>query len=1145
MARAHGGEWLPVALRLSQKLTAAITVAGLILVVGALSVGTLEVLIRATTRVDRTDATIQQLQSVRTALQDGETGQRGYPLTSDSAYLGPYHTAERRADSALAMLRGMPAVTPRWPRLLDSLSSDVHAKIRVLDETIALHDTAGAAAAIRLVRSNRGRRLMDQARDQVNAMELVARNQRRAEAAMRARAASLALLVIVLASIVAFLLSLLVNRAVRRDVQLHIESEERLRESADALAAQTTALEEQIEESHALTEELTRTSDQLQEALVDAEAGRTAAQTAERNTLTILSSVPDAITVFDRDGRWRYVNSQAAALLTAMGKDADRLIGRSIWEEMPQLEQSRFGQETRRALATNEVVEFEEWVPKLDAWLEQRVIPTGKTLVTISRDVTERMRAQESAQFEADLNAALAAVPLDYADLPGAIARVAVPRLADSCTVEIHDADGLQRQTTVHRDPESQQIVSGSAPDDASNPDATLAVPIPGAVAPLGTITLVMFDLRRRMTPRVRALAATLANRAGVVVERATSLRQTQLARDAAKSSATRFEFLSKASQVLGASLDYESTLQHLAQLCIGELADWCSIDVVDRDGVPRQLSAASGDADTGRRAREVRHRFPIDLDARTGVAEVIRTGRSALYPDVSEDTLHSLARGDAHLQAMRALRMTSLIVVPISARERVFGAITLIATESGRHYTADDLALAEELARRAGAAIDNARLYREAERSRAEAISANRAKSDFLATMSHEIRTPINAVIGYTQLMQMGLSGPLTPSQRTQIERISASTNHLLGLVNEVLDLAKVESGTLNVERERAIIGETVDDALALVRPQAASRSVSLSETCEGERASEYVGDAHRVRQVLTNLVANAVKFTPSGGSVVVSCECVDTPPERPSLRQETPYVAIRVRDTGPGIAPDQLDRIFEPFTQAETGYTRASSGTGLGLTISRRLARLMGGEITVQSALHKGSTFTLWLPRPGMRDVASASVPEIKPPSRPRSQASFEPIAVRFVQRIPDILLQWRTQMRSPHGIAEAVPLDDEQIDDHTATFLMEIATTIRVLGTDRAGDHGWLIRDSMVIIRAVADKHGAQRSSLGWSEASIERETQMLSDIAAGVLSSDQKSSPPDVAEAVTVTRELMAQASRVSRASLRLATSERLA
>lgn len=260
-----------------------------------------------------------------------------------------------------------------------------------------------------------------------------------------------------------------------------------------------------------------------------------------------------------------------------------------------------------------------------------------------------------------------------------------------------------------------------------------------------------------------------------------------------------------------------------------------------------------------------------------------------------------------------------------------------------------------------------------DAEQARSAADAANRAKSDFLATMSHEIRTPINAVIGYTELLELGLSGPLTEEQRSQLGRIRSSTQHLLGLVNEVLDLAKIESGTLRVEAARAHVGDTVEAALALIRPQASAKGIALSERCEGAREATYLGDEHRVRQVVTNLLGNALKFTDPGGRIEVRSVALDSAPNDIPLAAGRPYVAIRVSDTGIGIAHDQLAAIFEPFTQASAPprsyYARNRTGTGLGLSISRRLARLMDGEITVVSTPGQGSTFTLWVPA-GSRD-------------------------------------------------------------------------------------------------------------------------------------------------------------------------------
>jgi signal transduction histidine kinase len=240
------------------------------------------------------------------------------------------------------------------------------------------------------------------------------------------------------------------------------------------------------------------------------------------------------------------------------------------------------------------------------------------------------------------------------------------------------------------------------------------------------------------------------------------------------------------------------------------------------------------------------------------------------------------------------------------------------------------------------------------AEESRAEAQRANRAKSEFLANMSHEIRTPINAILGYTDLLDLGVSGTINDEQRAQLERIRVSGNHLIGLVDDLLDFARLDVASMAVDCRAFPAEQSMRTALTVVTPQAQAKGVAIDVKCEP--GARYHGDPQRVEQILVNLLGNAIKFTGRGGRVELSCESV--------TRSGAARVAFTISDTGIGIPPDRIEAIFEPFVQASSGYTRPHGGTGLGLSISRRLAELMGGQITVESEVGVGSRFTLILP-------------------------------------------------------------------------------------------------------------------------------------------------------------------------------------
>jgi PAS domain S-box-containing protein len=234
----------------------------------------------------------------------------------------------------------------------------------------------------------------------------------------------------------------------------------------------------------------------------------------------------------------------------------------------------------------------------------------------------------------------------------------------------------------------------------------------------------------------------------------------------------------------------------------------------------------------------------------------------------------------------------------------------------------------------------------------RKEAERANAAKSQFLATMSHELRTPLNAIAGYSELLKLELRGPITPEQRTDLERIDRSQRHLLSLINDVLNFAKIEAGQVAVESKPMALGQVIQSLREFVEPQLREKDLRFKMADDLPEA-EACADPDKVRQVLINLLSNAIKFTPEKGTIELQCHDDD----------KTLYICVT--DTGSGIPADKLEAIFEPFVQVNRDYASKHEGTGLGLSISRDLARRMGGDLTVKSELGKGSEFVLSLPK------------------------------------------------------------------------------------------------------------------------------------------------------------------------------------
>lgn len=401
-----------------------------------------------------------------------------------------------------------------------------------------------------------------------------------------------------------------------------------------------------------------------------------------------------------------------------------------------------------------------------------------------------------------------------------------------------------------------------------------------------------------------------------------------------------RASFLASASRELAMSLDDVATRDAVRRRTLLREGSWAIVDIVELDGTGHRLPVVHPDVSMQARAQAFADRwFPLrdqPATADQGTRRVVHAG----------DMPQADSAGDPGFGGV--------LVVPLVVRSTVLGAITFVTRDGDAPFTPDEIGLASEIADLCALALDNSRLYREARELRAMADAANRAKSTFLGNTSHELMTPLNAIGGYVTLIEMGLRGPVTADQLADLDRIRHNQQHLVTLISEILTFVKSESGRLEYHLAEVPVRAALLDVVSMLENAADERRLRLSQDARDEHLTVWA-DAGRVRQILLNLVMNAIKYAKADTDGVITI----------STSVTSDVVAIHVSDEGPGIPAENLSGIFDPFVQLPSGLADRRGGVGLGLSISRELARGMNGDLTVESTVGAGSRFTLTLPR------------------------------------------------------------------------------------------------------------------------------------------------------------------------------------
>jgi PAS domain S-box-containing protein len=401
--------------------------------------------------------------------------------------------------------------------------------------------------------------------------------------------------------------------------------------------------------------------------------------------------------------------------------------------------------------------------------------------------------------------------------------------------------------------------------------------------------------------------------------------------------------FLAQASAELAVVVNYESTLQKIVNLAVPHFADWSAVDLADKDSCLRRLAVAHQDHDKIALVHRLMQEYPPDPQSSGGAFAVLRSGKPELVCEIPDELLVQGARDERHLSLIRSLGLVSYICVPLVVSSTPLGVLTFATAESGRRYTDTDLALAMDLAQRAAVAIENTQLYQALR-------DADRRKDEFLAMLAHELRNPLAPIRSSLQILKMpGLDAATVERTQGMMER---QVQHLVRLVDDLLDVSRVMRGKITLHRERVelatIVARAVETAQPLIEAQGHELIIGLPD-----ESLPLEGDPVRLAQVVGNLLTNAAKYTEPKGSIWLTAQ------------REGGEAVLRVRDTGIGIAPDMLPRIFDLFVQVDHAATRSQGGLGIGLTLVKKLVAMHGGTVEARSAgLKKGSEFVVRLP-------------------------------------------------------------------------------------------------------------------------------------------------------------------------------------
>jgi signal transduction histidine kinase len=515
---------------------------------------------------------------------------------------------------------------------------------------------------------------------------------------------------------------------------------------------------------------------------------------------------------------------------------------------------------------------------------------------------------------------------------PTTLGRVGGRAILKRETVHVHDL--VQAAKTEFLDSQDLLTRTGTR--------TILSTPMLREGTPIGVINIRRTEVRPFSERQIRLLE-TFAAQAVIAIENVRLFKELDERTNELTRSVGELKALGEVSQAVSSTLDLETVLTRIVSHAV-QLSGTDGGAIYEYDEPSEQFLLRA----TDHMEEELIHALRAN-PPRLGDGVVGRAAASH-EPVVVPNILEERAYAPRMRQMLERFGFRASLAVPLLREDRIIGGLVVRRKSTGE-FRPEVIELLKTFATQSVLAIQNARLFREIEEKSQQIEAANRHKSEFLANMSHELRTPLNAIIGFSEVLGERLFGELNEKQAEYTEDILTSGRHLLSLINEILDLSKVEAGRMELEVAAFDLPLAIDNARTFVRERATKHGITLDVAID-ERLGEFAGDERKIKQILLNLLSNAVKFTPEGGRIGINA------------RQTNGAVEISVSDTGIGIAPEDQPKIFEEFRQVGSDYSHKVEGTGLGLTLAKKFIELHGGKIWVDSEVGKGSTFTFTLP-------------------------------------------------------------------------------------------------------------------------------------------------------------------------------------